>query len=310
MTATCPACKSSDVILFVSHPQDREYFVKRTVSAQILRCKTCLSLFQDPLPTAEETSTFYGPSYQQYAKSSIPFLSEIYTRTQNLAAEKFVRTHGKDQKVLDFGCGHGFFLSALHRVGCTRLYGFDFVPQNLDELSGVTQYFDTLISLANCGLQFDIIRMNHVIEHLVDLDQTMVLLRRLLSPNGQIIGQTPNAAHYTSDFFKSWWGPLHYPYHTILLSPKSLQAAHKRWGFQSVSIFKSLMPTAWAMTFENWCKACSGSHQTGRTPIYSLLLMCSIPFILLDKFVPFLSTGIMDYTLKITADKSLSRGKK
>ncbi len=291
-TAGCPACHALDTKPFVDTPQDNEYFVTRAVDCKIVRCANCDALYQTPFPSAEETNSFYGADYQNYSGSKVPLLATIVEKQNRDFAEKFVSRYSKDCTVLDFGCGNGGFLKSLQTAGVRDLHGYDVA---LRFETDTIKIYNSLEDLKNAGVQYDVIRMNHVIEHLADLDGVMSLLASLLKPNGRLIGQTPNAAHYTSNLFGTFWGPLHYPYHTVLFAEKSLRLAAPRWNLKLDKTEPYPMPTGWAMSFENIFKKTSGSKKRGRSMLYTLFMAGSAPFVILDAALK--NTAIFDFEL-------------
>lgn len=297
--AHCPACGGPRSAVFAADPVDREYFHRRSVPASFLRCLDCRSLYQDPWPDAEEVQSFYGPDYQNYTSCSVPLLSSLDAGYQRRQGAAFLRRHGAGAAVLDFGCGQGGFLRVLSELGCRRLAGFDFaLYEELDEIEGV-RFYDDLESIAASGERFDVIRMRHVIEHLTDPDQTLARLRALLAPGGRIVGQTPNAAHYTAAWMGRYWGPLHFPYHTILFSPEGLSRAAERWKLALVETAGALIPTGWALSFENALKRATGWKHRGRTPLYTLLMAASMPMAALDVVLSPRATANFDFALAL-----------
>ena len=282
MPTPCPACQATRATLFVAQPRDLEYFNGRRVPTVVLRCEECRSLFQDPWPGADEVQAFYGPDYQNYTATAVPLLARVDALYQRRQGAAFLARYGREASVLDFGCGQGGFLRALAQLGCTRLAGFDFAlyPELRDTPS--TTFFDDIDAIRRAERRFDVIRMRHVMEHLTDLDDTMRKLRHLLRPGGRIIGETPNAAHYTARFMGRYWGPLHFPYHTVVFSIAGLRTAAVRWDLGLTRTAGLLLPTGWAMSMENMLKAWTRSRARGRTPIYALLMAASMPVACLD----------------------------
>jgi SAM-dependent methyltransferase len=297
MAIPCPACQANESAVFVAAPRDLEYFTARSVPAAVMRCRECRSLFQDPWPSAAEVRQFYGPDYQNYTSCSVPLLSRIDAAYQQRQGAGFLDRYGRDAAVLDFGCGQAGFLRVLARLGCTRLAGFDFVLYPELRETPSTRFYDDVDAILESGQRFDVIRMRHVIEHLTDADNTMRKLRSLLSPGGRIIGETPNAAHYTSALMGKYWGCLHFPYHTLILSTRGLQRAARRWDLHLVETAGVLLPTGWAMSFENMFKAWTRSRKRGRTPIYTLLMAGSMPMALLDRFLQSRATANFSFVL-------------
>lgn len=295
MTIACPACASDATSPFIEAPRDREYHVEHR--ATVRRCDSCRSLFQHPQPAAEEVRGFYGADYQNYGGSSVPLLARLDAAYQRRQADAFLARHGRAARVLDFGCGQGGFLRAILAAGAEKPAGFDFVlyPE-LRALAGI-RTFDDIDAMAAGGVRFDVIRMRHVIEHLTDHDGTMRRLAGLLAPGGRIVGQTPNGGHHTAGWMRQWWGPLHFPYHTLLYSVAGLKAAAKRWGLQLDGTSGALLPSAWSIGAENLLKALTGSRRRGRTPLYVGLMAAGMPLALLDYALNPRATANFDFTL-------------
>lgn len=291
----CPACGGGDTIVFTDAPEDVEYFVRRKAPALVRRCRACRSLFQDPWPSGAETATFYGPHYNNYAVSTVPLLRELHLAQNRMEARRLVARYGRDARMLDFGCGHCSLLNALKSVGCEAIAGYDFAPERPAPLDAGIAYYGSEAALAASGRRFDVIRLNHVIEHLTDYPATLGVLRNLLSERGCIVGQTPNGGHYTADLLGRRWGNLHFPYHTLLLSPAGMQALAARTGFRVAAIDKTWMPTGWAMGFENAIKGLAGWRAMGRTPIYTALIGLATPLAMLDRLAPWSETNIIDF---------------
>jgi SAM-dependent methyltransferase len=298
MSTACPACGAERHSVFVATPVDRDYFNRRADPARILRCDACASLFQDPWPTHDELQGLYQADYQNYAAATVPLLAALTRRYERYIARTFIGAHGRDAAVLDFGCGQGGFLRSLRDAGSTQLTGFDFVlyPE-LSQLSGA-RFVDDLAALVRQGERFDVIRMSHVIEHLTDPDGTMRALQRLLAPGGCIAGQTPNPAHYTARLMGSFWGPLHYPYHTVLFSTAGLGRAASRWNLRLAHTAGTILPTGWAMSLDNHLKDLSGSRTRGRTAAYTLLMAACLPLALLDRALSRGATANFDFRLE------------
>lgn len=73
--------------------------------------------------------------------------------------------------------------------------------------------------LLDIGLEaasFDVIVMNHVIEHVYDPVATLVECRRLLAPEGKIIIITPNLKSYGHEIYGEDWRALEPPRHLHL----------------------------------------------------------------------------------------------
>jgi SAM-dependent methyltransferase len=293
----CPACHSTNHNTDVENPQDVEYFSARTVKATYEKCAKCQSLFQTPWPSEEELGTLYPEDYQNYTKKDVALLSKFVDMQNRAVAKAFVKNFGSNVSVLDYGCGDGRFLQSLHEEGLKKLIGYE--PHTRGD--GVYKDFEFVTDLSvllGRGETFDIIRMNHVIEHLPHVDETMKTLAGLLAPNGKILVQTPNPDTLTRHIFRRFWGALHYPYHTILFTPEGMEAGALRWNLRVNSVAGSTMPTGWSMSLENIIKTLTKSQRRGRLPIYGFLAMGGMAVNIIEKIFAPKRTAIIDYILE------------
>ena len=297
MTA-CPVCRSDDSQIFVRNPRDYEYFMFREVDVALLACNHCGSIYQSPWPSVEELGTLYPLDYQNYTRKDVPLLSSLLGYMVQSAATGFIKAHGAEKRILDFGCGDGTFVKALAANGARDVTGFE--PNARDNTVVFCEGFEIVRRIEDLVSRgpFAAIRMNHVIEHLHDLDGTMSTLSSLLEPGGVLVVQTPNPRSLTLRLFKKFWGGLHYPYHTALLSQFGLHQAAPRWNLCIKSITPSLMPTGWSMSVENIAKAIGGSTRRGRTAIYGGLVLLAAPFAIAEKLFLRNSCSVYDCILE------------
>lgn len=122
---------------------------------------------------------------------------EKYARDYDRVYSKLLPLN-KEAKILDVGCGAGFFLHYLKQKGYTNYYGIDislecaeFVKNNVTERVEIADVFDFLKMKSN---QFDVIIGNDVIEH-IPKDKTLRFLNLVYSSlklNGRCILKTGN----------------------------------------------------------------------------------------------------------------------
>jgi 2-polyprenyl-3-methyl-5-hydroxy-6-metoxy-1,4-benzoquinol methylase len=101
------------------------------------------------------------------------------------------------KRVLDFGCGGGYFLGICRKLGA-MVQGIEPSPHGaaLTRRQGIPVFEGSLEEyLATHGSErFDIITSNHVIEHVPDPVATLAGLRQLLAPDGMMTIAVPNAS--------------------------------------------------------------------------------------------------------------------
>jgi 2-polyprenyl-3-methyl-5-hydroxy-6-metoxy-1,4-benzoquinol methylase len=104
---------------------------------------------------------------------------------------KYLRSQ-KPGKILDLGCGMGWFMSVLSKnwnkvgVDCSK-----FALKNASNFC-YTILSDVLSYTKNCKEKYDYILMSHVIEHLDNPVLVIKNLKNLLKKNGQLILETPD----------------------------------------------------------------------------------------------------------------------
>jgi len=115
-----------------------------------------------------------------YFKKRNVFSRFIAGQTRNLRAknaEKFIHQNGR---LLDIGCGDGYFVK---RCPCNECYGLD--PLLGDEVSNALPFEDQF---------FDVVTMLAVIEHVTDPQKLIKEIYRVLNKKGRLIFTTPKKA--------------------------------------------------------------------------------------------------------------------
>jgi SAM-dependent methyltransferase len=138
-------------------------------------------------------------------------------------------------RILDVGCGLGFFLSGLdhrherHGVEVSRFAGEH-------ARTWGTIHVGTLESAEYPSASFDAVVLHHVIEHVADPSALLDEIFRVLGPGGRLVLGTPDfdgaAARHFGDKFRL----LHDPTHISLFSCESLQRLVTAHGFVVESV--------------------------------------------------------------------------
>lgn len=123
------------------------------------------------------------------------------------------KEYGKS-KILDIGCGQGFFLSMLSEVGVnsTGIEIDETLCQGARErgLTNVisTDIFEYLRSTPN---RFDGCFASHIVEHFSpdQVKELFTLIRRILDPQGLLVVITPNVANLRRAAGDFWRDPTH-----------------------------------------------------------------------------------------------------
>lgn len=159
-----------------------------------------------PRPTQEDLDIFYRELYYGNGVSSTYHqeydASELNQKVLRAEAtiEFINRNIGTIQPVslIEIGCGEGFALAAAKRAGWETL-GVDYqsapVKKFNEEVldcfveSDPREYLEMLMEVPQ---KFDIAVLQNVLEHVIDPEQLLTGLKRLVGDNGYILIQVPN----------------------------------------------------------------------------------------------------------------------
>ncbi|MHC5020686.1 MAG: class I SAM-dependent methyltransferase [Planctomycetota bacterium] len=226
-----------------------------------LQCRRCGLGMIDPLPTPEELAASYPSDFDPYVKphktprplgwlerglcaarydwpSAQPAggLARGLARLLAPWLELKLRPmpYRGQGRWLDVGCGGG---ARLHRWSHLEPA---FQPHGLERDQGAVDRarelgFDVQrTDFPATGLeggQYDVVTLNHVLEHIPDPMAALREIRRLLAPGGCAVIAVPNRAGVWAKWLGPDWVALDLPRHLYHFSPASLRRAAERTGF-------------------------------------------------------------------------------
>jgi len=132
-------------------------------------------------------------------------------------------------RILDFGCGSGRMLQALHYFGFRDLTGADaFIENDIFHKTGVTVHKKGLDELAP---GFDLVMLHHVFEHLPDPVGTLRQINRLLDDDKYCLIRMPIAAYAWTKYGLNWV-QLDPPRHLFIFTEKHFRSMAEAAGFR------------------------------------------------------------------------------
>lgn len=276
----CPACLSAKRKIIFYSPRDWEYQSQSGIENAICRCQNCNSLY--PIKKLPESilSSCYSDGYQDYQskKNLLFFVSKAYI----FISAFFLYLKVRNKNILDYGAGFGYFLKQFKLFSAAAVLGYE--PFHYDKTEeGII--FSSISEIKKTGINFDYIRMMHVIEHIADFDREFKKIDKLSKPGTVIFGQTPNAEHFAINIFGRFWGHLHYPYHTVIFSKRGLELLCQRYGYKLIKVSNSIPATGWALSFENILKKYFFKGTKGRLPGYGIISVILIPISFFESLI-------------------------
>jgi len=217
---------------------NREPLIRKE-SWQVYRCTECNLGFLDPRPSEADLQKLYQNEYfnENYDGGIEPGTDQFKKR---LSGEdhrvRFIRSVKPSGRLLDIGCGYGYFPAAC------RESGYD--VQGMDISDWAARYAIerlnipvTIGQLEHVSLPpeyFDIITMWHFLEHTRNPVQTLLRAKQWLKKDGFMVIDVPNYAG--TDATKEWdnWVGWQLPYHFYHFTPESLNGLLKKCGFRVI----------------------------------------------------------------------------
>ncbi len=191
LNIVCPVCGSSTKLAFDNRSWE---IAPNTRAFRYRECKDCGLMFCDPLPWTDELEKFYRTNfdYSWYERRWKLKKIQGWHRWKRICREKLIDCR-KTGRVLDVGCGHGWFLNAAKREGWD-VTGVD-LPSAATDFAvnqlGLRVIAGTIDDVAP-DQRFDLITFWHTLEHLIDPLKAIRAASSLLRPQGRLIIAVPN----------------------------------------------------------------------------------------------------------------------
>jgi 2-polyprenyl-3-methyl-5-hydroxy-6-metoxy-1,4-benzoquinol methylase len=232
----CPNCGSGETKL---HLNTRDYFLTHELFS-IYVCLKCKLLFTHPFPEQQVLHSKYYASnnYLSHNKKLSNLFSAAYRLVQKINIRmklKLINSTNQlsEKKILEVGAGTGDFLAECIKNGwqsCgiepseqARLVAKEYnklnLKSNIDEVGEVN---------------FSIIALWHVLEHIPNLRETILKLNNLLAKNGSLIIAVPNHNSFDAKHYKQFWAGYDVPRHLYHFNKLSLTLIMESYGFKLV----------------------------------------------------------------------------
>lgn len=264
----CLYCQSPD-----KNEVIRWYDEEIADTIRYVKCANCNLIFMDPRPTKEEMHKYYLKSYYSYHKLEViskrhkaTFREsvKIYLLTKVIALSFKRATYSENilysllllffntmaggtglpwnkrsGKLLDVGCGDGFFLYIIQQMSDFEIYGVEPGMEGVKEARkfGLKLKQGDIHSVSVPDNYFDVIMMKGVLEHtphpLKDLEKAY----RILVPGGEIIlGGLPNINNWYTKIFKTKTELFYDRHHTFIPEDTHVVDMLSKAGFKDIKV--------------------------------------------------------------------------
>ncbi len=220
---SCPICNALVFKPFIKCID----FTFSKAEFQIVKCSACSFVFTNPRPSEESNGDYYkSPDYISHTNTQKGLSGLLYkfVRRKNLRQKiNWISSHVKGKKLLDIGCGTGFFLAK------AKACGYDVIglePDNNARKFAIENNRVNALpidSLKDLNKNFDCITMWHVLEHVYHLKSQLTEIVKHLLPNGVFIIAVPNYLSFDSNYYKEYWAGYDAPRHLYHFDQKSIE---------------------------------------------------------------------------------------
>jgi 2-polyprenyl-3-methyl-5-hydroxy-6-metoxy-1,4-benzoquinol methylase len=201
------------------------YLTPRLAEQEIIR------LYQDQDYFISSVS---GQGYDEYLDVRQNWIKTFRLRLRQIGRYK------PSGRVLDVGCGPGFFLEAALEMGYDAfgLDPSDYIVQRAQDELGQRIYKGTLETVDFDPQSFDLIVAFDTFEHIYHPLLWLETVHRLLKPEGVLAITTPNPESLLSRLSGKGWVSFKIPEHVFYWSPKTIQVALEK-NFQLLEILRA-----------------------------------------------------------------------
>ena len=178
-------------------------------------------------PVPKNLASYYkSENYISHTDSKKSLLDKVYQIVKNTTLKRKLKLidsfKTSSKNILDVGSGTGDFLKVC-KNNSWSVFGVEpnLDARNIAAKKGITLQ-ENLSELKN--IQFDVITLWHVLEHVEDLSTYISTLNKLLSKDGKLLIAVPNFKSEDANYYKEFWAAFDVPRHL--------------WHFSQTSIFK------------------------------------------------------------------------
>ena len=195
---------------------------------QLLYNENLDMLETSPQPEADKLPGYYkSEDYISHTDAKRNLFEKAYHFVKGVSLKRKLKLINgfstRDKYLLDIGCGTGDFLQVAQSDGW-RVCGVE--PNEKARTLANEKTGDHVFDIDKLSQfekhSFDVITLWHVLEHLPNLQEHILILKQLLKPEGRLVIAVPNYKSYDAWFYKSHWAAYDVPRHLWHFSQQSI----------------------------------------------------------------------------------------
>ena len=223
---------------------ERSRIYVRKFGLDLVKCRDCGLVYANPrlgdseLLERYESPLFFDDYLRNFRADPNGFDPDFVRRHFRIFLEVVGNYFAPKKKLLDVGCGAGFFVKAAEEAGWVA-WGVEISLLASEYARKVVRTNVRTARLEDAGFapdSFDLVTMLDLVEHLPDPVETIALAHRVLKPGGVLIVATPDLRSLSRMFLGRRWAALSPAEHLANYDARTLRAALERCGFRIVAM--------------------------------------------------------------------------
>ena len=216
--------------------------VRDSSDHQVIKCKNCGLLQLFPMPLIEEDKKFYDQNRQVKNIKAPTDLSTIRKNSLDDTKRRAKMVSGcvkKNQTILDFASGYGFFLKEMENLGY-KITGIEISKERREMSAKVskTEVLDVNLLEDDAVLpKFDCITLFHALEHVNNPTSFLKIIKKHLNNNGKLIVEVPNTDDMLIGACEGYRNFYWQRAHLLYFNAKTLKKTIQKAGFSIIDVF-------------------------------------------------------------------------
>lgn len=235
----CEVCQSTEN-KFLFRQNFSEIDGAKLISGyDVVVCRQCGFSFASNIPQQEAFDNYYKElskyEYQERGgRESLYDLKRFENISNTIHRQLLKQKNSFSSRILDIGCSTGRLLKLLKDKGYTHVFGLDPSPvcaRLAKKLYDIDVFIDSLFTFKT-EVKFDVIILIGVLEHIKDLRLAIKNIQNLLSSNGLVYLEVPDATRFC--FYEDAPFQQFSIEHINFFSPQSLDNFMNRNNFELI----------------------------------------------------------------------------
>jgi len=234
----------------------------------VLYCRRCSIGMTWPQPDVATLEELYAPGQYRVdgGKRFIAPVELLFEQHKKGLIPRF-SSNMKPGSMLDVGCGSGFLASLFAQAGWT-VTGVEFNDETAVH-ARETYNISVVTDISYVTGYFDLIVVNHVLEHHFEPELLLKECLRLLNPAGRLIVAVPNFSSFQSRIGSKNWFHLDFPTHLYHFTDQGLVNLLIKSGFTVINRSNA----DWVQNFYGWLQTLLNLVGLDHNALYNFLRM-------------------------------------